>query len=169
MRLALALCLVLALRASAFAKSTQAPHVIIEYEGIDDRQGESIASTLSAAYDVYVNEFKFDMPDTVRCTVKTGQADASCFTDGNDRVTLLLKTKDQLRPPAQGNPFNLYAMCHELGHMGMYRLLKDRDWLTTAAAEGWAHYAGSVVVDRVYEAKGKDLWWEPYDYRADGT
>ncbi len=53
--------------------------------------------------------------------------------------------------------------------MAMYRLLKNRDWMTTAAAEGWAHYAGSMVVDRVYAMKGERLWCDPYDYRKDGS
>jgi hypothetical protein len=41
--------------------------------------------------------------------------------------------------------------------------------LPNAAAEGFAHYAGSVVVDAVYAAKGQTLWYDAYDYRADGT
>ena len=32
-----------------------------------------------------------------------------------------------------------------------------------------AHYAGSVVVDRLYALKGEKVWSDPYDYRADGT
>jgi hypothetical protein len=51
----------------------------------------------------------------------------------------------------------------------MYRTLKDRGWLSGAGAEGWAHYAGSVVVDAVYEKEGDKLWADPYDYRTDGT
>jgi RNA polymerase sigma-70 factor (ECF subfamily) len=65
---------------------------------------------------------------------------------------------------------NLYGLCHELGHVAMYGLLADRDWLSGGGgAEGWAHFAGSVVVDEVYRAKGERLWPDPYDYRADGS
>ena len=41
--------------------------------------------------------------------------------------------------------------------------------MTTAAAEGWAHYLGSRLVDAVYEAEGEKLWPDRYDYREDGT
>ena len=78
-------------------------------------------------------------------------------------------SKDTLAPPQKSGTFTLYGLCHEIGHIAMYRPLKQRDWMTTAAAEGWAHYAGSVAVDRVYQVKGEDLWPQKYDYRADGT
>jgi RNA polymerase sigma-70 factor (ECF subfamily) len=59
-------------------------------------------------------------------------------------------------------------MCHELGHVVMYRPLKHRRWLTSEAAEGWAHYFGSRVVDDVWAAHGEKIWWMPYDYHAEG-
>jgi RNA polymerase sigma-70 factor (ECF subfamily) len=51
----------------------------------------------------------------------------------------------------------------------MYRPIKDHSWLSTAGAEGWAHYLGSVLVDEVFAQEGIDLWPDRYDYRADGT
>jgi RNA polymerase sigma-70 factor (ECF subfamily) len=40
--------------------------------------------------------------------------------------------------------------------------------MTTDAAEGWAHYLGSLLVDAVYAGEGPDLWPDRYDYRDDG-
>ena len=154
----------------AFAGEASAPNVKVTFDGIDQPQADAIAQTLSAARQVYVEDFGFDMPDTIKCNVHCGpQETTQLSTDGNDSLFLLLKSKDELRPPKKTGVFNLYGMCHELGHMAMYRVLKDRNWLTGSASEGWAHFAGSVVVDRVYELKGEKLWYEPYDYRADGT
>jgi RNA polymerase sigma-70 factor (ECF subfamily) len=51
----------------------------------------------------------------------------------------------------------------------MYRPIKDHAWLSTAGAEGWAHYLGSVLVDEVFAIEGIDLWPDTYDYRSDGT
>jgi hypothetical protein len=51
----------------------------------------------------------------------------------------------------------------------MYRRIADRTWLTTAASEGWAHYLGSHLVDRVYAQEGPDLWPDNYNYIEDGT
>ena len=147
-----------------------APHVRVEYAGVTAVQAQAIADTLSAAHQVYVQHFGFDMPGEIRCTVECGPGKQTrLFTDGNDRVFLSVPSADKLARPAKSGTFNLYGLCHELGHVAMYRVLKDRDWMTTAAAEGWAHYAGSLVVDFVYEAKGQKLWaHDPYDYRADG-
>jgi hypothetical protein len=155
---------------SSAAETAEAPGVRITYDGIEDKQAAAIASTLSAARDVYVRDFGFDMPPTILCTVTCSPKETTrLYTDGHDRVFLSLPSKDKLAKPSVSGVSNLYGLCHELGHIAMYRVLKDRDWMTGAAAEGWAHFTGSVVVDEVYKAKGERLWPDPYDYRADGT
>jgi RNA polymerase sigma-70 factor (ECF subfamily) len=144
--------------------------VEIQQTGIDAKQAESIQKTLAAAASAYANVFGFDVPDVLHCSVKVAPGQpARLYTDGNDHVFLSLPSADKLARPQRSGVWNLYGMCHELGHGAMYRVLKDRDWLSGAGAEGWAHYAGSVVVDRVYAVEGEKLWWDPYDYRADGT
>lgn len=160
----------LLLASIACAETVSAPHVKVDYEGIDAPHAAAIANTLSAAWSVYKDEYGFDVPDQVACKVicKAGQT-SRLWTDGNDTITLTMPSQQKLQPPAQSGTFNLYGMCHELGHIAMYRTLKERDWMSGAAAEGFAHYAGAVVVDRVYEAKGEKLWATPYDYRQDGT
>lgn len=159
-----------ALVASGRGETLTIPHVRITYEGADAKWAKAIAETIAAARTAYLEDFGFDMPDTVHgeVTVKAGTA-TRLYTDGNDRLYLSVPTVDKLARPAKSGTFNLYGMCHELGHMAMYRTIKDRDWMSGAAAEGWAHYAGSVVTDRVFEMKGESLWPDRYDYRADGT
>lgn len=156
---------------SAGSGTVTAPHVSVNYDGVPAAHAKAVAETLSAAWDVYAAEFGFEMPETVRCSVECGTGKPSrLFTDGHDRVFLSVPSADKLLRPAKSGTFVLYGLCHELGHVAMYRVLKDRDWMTTAAAEGWAHFAGSVVVDKVFEAKGQKLWAiDPYDYKADGT
>jgi hypothetical protein len=146
------------------------PHVELNHSGIDETHAKAIAETIAAAREVYVTHFGFDMPETIRASVTCAPGQPSrLFTDGSDSLFLSMADKQTLTPPGKSGTFTLYGMCHELGHMAMYRVLRERDWMTTAASEGWAHYAGSVVVDQVYTAKGQDLWSDPYDYRADGT
>jgi hypothetical protein len=165
----LALTLLIFARTSA-ADTAEGAGVRVTYDGIDAKQAAAIANTLSAAREAYVRDFGFDMPDTILCTVTCGPKETTrLYTDGNDRVFLPLPSKDKLAKPAVSGVSNLYGLCHELGHIAMYRVLKDRDWMTGAGAEGWAHFTGSVVVDEVYKAKGEKLWPDPYDYRADGT
>jgi len=57
-------------------------------------------------------------------------------------------------------------MCHELGHIVMYRGMKNRVGLPAGVGEGWAHYTGSVAVDAVAGRLGKEIWPEPYDVAA---
>jgi hypothetical protein len=159
---------------AAVAGVVEAPGVRVEYDGITDAQAKSLAETLSAARVVYVEQYTFDMPQTVLLTVECGTGKPTgkptrLHTDGNERVFLSLSSQQRLAPPMKSGTFNLYGMCHELGHVAMFRTLRQRPWLSGSAAEGWAHFTGSVVVDELYKTKGEALWFEPYDYRADGT
>ena len=168
--LAAAVLLLCAPPATAGSTAT-APHVEMTYEGLDEAQAKAVVDTMSAAWTVYVEDFGADMPEKVIGTavVEKGRK-TQLYTDCVDRFFLYLADKRLLLPPAKTGVFNLYGMCHELGHMAMRRVLKD-DYvmLTDSAREGWAHSAGSVVVDAVWAAKGEKLWFEPYDYGKDGT
>jgi hypothetical protein len=149
---------------------TSAPHVRVTYDGIGAGQATAIANVLSAARDAYTREFAADMPEAIVCRVQCGPGhEMRLFNDGRDRITLSMPSAETLARPAKSGAFVVYGLCHELGHLAMYRVLTNRDWMTGAAAEGWAHYAGSVVVDSVYGQKGEQLWSDPYNYRADGT
>src|SRR4030095_10108457 len=153
----------------ASAAVVRAPNSEVKYEGIDEKQATAIAQTISAARKIYVNDLGFDMPETILGTVtaKAGQP-TRLYTDGVDRLFLSVPNAAMLNRPQKSGVFNLYGMCHELGHMAMYRLLQQHDWLQSPAAKGWAHYVGSVVVDGVYASEGEKLWADAYDYRADG-
>lgn len=144
-------------------------HVKVTGCSVDSSYIHALAETLTAARAVYI-DLGFDMPDTVNLSITCKEgAKADLFTDGIDSLFLTIPSQDALAAPARSGTFNIYGMCHELGHIAMYRILKNRDWMTDAAAEGWAHYIGSVVVDRVFAMKGESLWPEQYDYRAEGT
>jgi hypothetical protein len=155
---------------TARAEQVATSGAVATYEGLSEPQAKALVETLAAARTVYISDFNFDMPQTVTLSVACGAGHPTrLFNDGNDRIELSIPSADSLAPPAKSGAFHLYGLCHELGHIAMYRTLRDRDWLTGAGAEGWAHFAGSVVVDKLYAAKGEKLWPDPYDYRADGT
>jgi RNA polymerase sigma-70 factor (ECF subfamily) len=146
------------------------PHAEVTYVGADVKWAKAMAEIMATARSIYVDEFASDMPETVHgeLTVKAGEK-TRLYTDGDAAMFLSVPSESKLAQPKKSGVFNLYGLCHELGHVAMYRVLKNRDWMTGDAAEGWAHYAGSVVTDRVYALKGESAWPDPYDYRADGT
>jgi RNA polymerase sigma-70 factor (ECF subfamily) len=47
--------------------------------------------------------------------------------------------------------------------------IHQRNWLSSTGAEGWAHYAGSRILDTVYAREGEKLWPDTYNYLEDGT
>lgn len=84
-------------------------------------------------------------------------------------MSLTVRSERNLRKPSASGIFHIYGLCHEVGHLAMYLPIKDRSWMTIAAAEGWAHYLGSRIVDEAYKQLGSDLWPDRYNYLEDGT
>ena len=162
----LSLCLVVR---GAQTKTFQTDHVTVRYAGITEQQAGSLARVAEAARAAALTRYGFDVPQriTVNVDCKLGNK-VRLFTDGQDTYTLSIRSGFDLSPPAACGIYNLYGMCHELGHVVMYRVLKNRMWLKDGAAEAWAHYFGSRIVDDVYAAEGEKIWWMPYDYRSEG-
>jgi len=109
------------------------------------------------------------MPETIQIDLACDPNQAvRLFNDGKDHIFLTIRSEKDLHKPSESRVFQIYGICHEIGHLAMYRVIRNHSWLTTAGAEGWAHYIGSRLVDRVYEIEKEGLWPDPYDYRADG-
>jgi len=167
------LMLVLVLPAAAGAEDTpktyRSDHAVVSYTGIGENWAKAVAGVVEAGRSAAIEQFGLDMPDTVSVSVTADRRQSPrLFTDGQDRIYLTLRSERDLRRPRYSRIYNLYGLCHELGHMAMYRVIRERGWMTTAAAEGWAHFLGSRLVDAVYAKAGEAAWPDRYDYRADG-
>jgi len=150
-------------------KTLRTEHVVVVYSGVGEAYPKAIARTVEAAR-AAAEESGFDMPNVIDVRISADpKASPRLFNDGQDRIVLAVRTERDLRKPAESGVFQIYGLCHEVGHLAMYRVIRDHSWMTTAAAEGWAHYFGSQVVDQVHARLGKDLWPDAYDYLADGA
>lgn len=140
--------------------------VIVKVTGIDRAYGEAFASILSEARNNYEEVFGLPMPDTVILEVKKevrGLGRPELYTDGKSTIFLVIESEQHLATPFNKGPYNIYGMCHELGHIAMYHKMGNTIGLHEAVAEGWAHYAGSVIEDTVARLLGDNIWPEPYD------
>jgi hypothetical protein len=154
---------------AAAAGQLKLDHVVVSYDGIGKAYAEAIGRTVAAARNTAVEQFAFDMPDTITVSVTVDpKGNVGLMNDGQDHFMLTVRSEQDLRKPSTTGTFHLYGMCHEVGHLAMYRLIRDHSWMTSDAAEGWAHYMGSRLVDAVYAKEGPDLWPDRYDYREDG-
>jgi len=157
-------------QAPAGERVVRAPGVEVDYQGITEAYANAIARTTAAARAAAVEEYGFGLPETIRVSVRLQAGEKQrLYTDGASHITQLLNSESDLLKPAVSGIFNVYGYCHETGHMAMYRAVPQHSWMTTAAAEGWAHYLGSRLLDTVYRKEGKALWPDQYDYLADGT
>lgn len=150
-------------------KVTRMEHVEVTSTGISDAYAKAIAQTVQAARAVAIEQFGFDMPDTIQVSaVARAGSSTRLWTDGEDRINLTIPSEDKLQRPSVTGVFQIYGFCHEVGHMAMYRVIHQRGWLSPAAMEGWAHYAGSRILDVVYAGEGEKLWPDSYNYLEDG-
>jgi hypothetical protein len=143
--------------------------VEVSYAGVSVAYAQAIARTIAVARSIAAEQFGFDMPEVITITV-TADADreVQLFNDGEDHFVLDVSSEAGLERPARTGTFHIYGLCHEVGHLAMYRLIKDCDWMKNDAKEAWAHYLGSRLTDMVYVKCGPEIWPDHYDYRADG-
>jgi RNA polymerase sigma-70 factor (ECF subfamily) len=142
--------------------------VAVSYQGVGEAQATAVANTVQAARTAAA-KLGFDMPATINVNVSARLVGgAGLFNDGDRGIFLTVRSEKDFRKPSESGVFVIYGLCHEVGHLAMYRVVREHRWMTTAAAEGWAHYLGSRLVDAVYETEGKDLWPDRYDFREDG-
>lgn len=145
-------------------------NVVVNYSNIESNYAEAIAKTAEAARAVAAEQFGFDMPQTIKFKVNCDLKEkVRLFNDGQDSLYLSIRQPSDLKKPAESGIFHIYGICHEVGHLAMYRIIKDHGWMTSDASEGWAHYIGSRIVDGVYEKCKGELWPDRYHYLADGT
>jgi RNA polymerase sigma-70 factor (ECF subfamily) len=167
--LIIALSLTMLARPAEAQQTYRSDHAAVSYSGISEKHAKAIADVVEAARAAAVEQYGFDMPDTVTISVECDpKKRVRLFNDGNDHMFLTLRTERDLLRPKYSGIFHLYGLCHEIGHLAMYRVIRQREWMSTAAAEGWAHYLGSRLVDAVYGKLGQEVWPDRYDYRADG-
>jgi hypothetical protein len=143
-------------------KLVQMPRVTVRYARFDRKYAEAFARILSEAVACY-ERMGFKMPRKITLEACIDPEQTSLWTDGESHVFLRLQSKDLLKPSTQTGVFNIYGMCHELGHDAMYPGLSTMMGLPAGVGQGWAHYMGSVVVSEVAQKMGKSIWPEPYD------
>ena len=156
--------------AQAAKKRMQVPGATVEYTLVRPDYAKAIVTTAAEARRIYAEKFHFNMPAVVHVHIDNNPyLKTNLWTDGNDSMYLTITSNDDLKPPTQSGVFNIYGICHELGHDAMYRNI-EMIGLPEGVGEGWAYYAGSVVVDELYKKLGKNLWPDHYNYsETEGT
>ncbi len=130
------------------------PGVRVKTAWIDKATGEAFATILSEARRAY-EALGFSLPPTLRMEVRRNPREGMGpgYTDGESYIYLTVSSKRRLAGKARSS--DIYFVCHELGHMLMYGGLKSYLGLPEGVGEGWAHYAGSAVLDTIAESLGE--------------
>ena len=146
-------------------KLVELPRVTVRYARFDRKYAEAFGKILLEGLTVH-ESLGFKMPRNIELEAQIDPSGTQLWTDGESQMFLHLQSREALAPASRTGVFNLYGMCHELGHIAMYRNLKSLMGLPPGVGEGWAHYAGSIVVTEVAAKLGKSIWPEYYDIAA---
>jgi hypothetical protein len=146
------------------------PHATIRYRGMSRECPEALARIVSTLHEAYVGELGFNLPDDIVVTLDTeARQFALLYTTAEGEIVLRIPSAQYLRGAKRSGIDPIYGLAREIGRMAMLRLTKAQPWMTLAASEGWTHYIGSVMVDKVFGDLGTRAWPVEYDYLADGT
>lgn len=174
MKTVIAAALVVGLSCGALGGEGQASdiyrldRVVVRYSGIEEPYAQAIARVVETAVLACELDFGFEMPGSIDVTVKKGQK-TRLFTDGQRDIDLTIRSQRDLAKPSVSGVFNIYGLCHEIGHIAMHRAMPERLWMTGAATQGWADFLGRRLVDVVYREHGEKLWPDRYDYSGEGV
>ncbi|UCH33370.1 MAG: hypothetical protein JSV65_12400 [Armatimonadota bacterium] len=146
-------------------RSFASDRTTVQHANVDSAYAEAIARICDAALAGYQEIYGIHMPERIKARVSLDpQQRLRLWTDGNSSIFLELGSERQLLPPAQSGVFNVYGLCHELGHMAIYRRMPNLMGMPEGVAEGFAHYFGSMVCGHVWDTLGEDAWPVPHNY-----
>jgi|GEM_PF-3167427 len=139
----------------------------VRYTGVDQSWAQALATVYDTAWQGYREAFGMKPPNDAIIQVTTGAEATRLWNDGDKYIFLDLRDIGDLRPSS--GYLHVYGVCHEAGHLVMYSKLSSLAGLPAGVGEGWAHYAGSLVLDYVWAELGTAAWPEPHDYSAQGS
>jgi hypothetical protein len=137
------------------------PTVQVTYSGISATWARRMGRVLAEARSHAQRDFGFNMPDMIRLTVTVGSNRYELFNDCRDQLTYHLRSEGDLAGFEFNHWYFLYGMCHEVGHLAMYRTFKSsygNAWLNWDGQEAWAHYCGERLADLSYRPCVSEFW-----------
>jgi len=170
-RIILCAWVVLSFSTAAWAQNTY-EYRRVRVEHNIGKQDEAYIKAIAKIVDFAASraiEYGFDMPTQFRVTVHLDpNQNVRLSTTGDFQIHFSIQNTNQLLAPAKSGVNIVYGLCHEIGHICQYRILKPRAWMSTGACEGWAHYFGAHVVDLLFKKHGKKIWPDEHDYSNKG-
>lgn len=161
--------------------------IVILFYNIDFSYGKTIklkTESIIARYDSEVEKYAlasikvlelvrekaiesgFDLPDKIKFEIKRTDRNVLWVDKKSlNKITWEYTSLDNFLPPSKSKKKNVYGLCHEIGHLCMYRTFyKNNLYLSYNYRESWADYFGNLMIDSVYHKLGTDIWPEPHNY-----
>ena len=88
-------------------------HAEATHENVPLEYAEAICRTATAARKVAVDQFGFDMPETIVISIRCGHREkVRLFNDGHDRFYLTIRSEDDLHKPSDSGIFHIYGVSY---------------------------------------------------------
>ncbi len=169
---AFAMALVCAAAAAAQAQNEtarhQGRHSAVDYPSSLAPYARSFVKITDAAWEAYRDAYGLALAEPIRIHLSLqpdkGRGHAQLWTDGSQDMNLVIGSEAMLKAPATSGLHNVYGMCHEMGHMAIYRRMRTVSGMPDGIGEGWAHYFGCEITSHIYGVLGPEVYPEAHNY-----
>lgn len=152
----------------AHARRARGNKCLVFFHGVEREWAEGFRGLCETAVDGYQEIFGVTFPAPLWLIIRPVEAEqSSLYTDSERRIWVDLADIADLAPDSSYNW--TYGVAHEIGHIALHQYAPSGLQVPEDVDQGFAHYAGSVVLDYIWEQLGPAGYPTPFDYSWVGT
>lgn len=147
-------------------KKFETDHFLVKYEAEAETYARASVKILEYTRELAI-QYGFDLPHKLQFSVLRSDRNVLYFDYKKLKgITWEYNSMTNFLPPEESRKKNVYGLCHEIGHLCMYRSVPVKNnWMSGDFRESWADFFGNYIIDTVYEHLGAACWPEPHDYK----
>ncbi len=148
----------------AATKTITTNDFIAHYEDYTERYAKASLKILNI---LKMNAVKLGFPFPKRIEFNIVRSNKNMLyvrRDNPNLITWEFKSVNDFLAPEKSGYYNVYGLCHEMGHVCMGNITPHYSWMTNDYSEGWANYFGSLMIEKVYKNLGVEAWPDQHEY-----
>jgi len=148
----------------AVTKTITTKDFIVHYEDYTEKYAKASIKILTVVK-TNASKMGFAFPKKIEFRiVKSNKTILYVKGDNPNLITWEFQSLNDFLAPQESKYNNVYALCHEMGHVCMGNITPHYYWMTRDYDEGWGNYFGSLMIENVYKQLGLKAWPNQHDY-----
>ncbi len=149
----------------AVTKTITTKDFIVHYEDYTEKYAKASLKILTVVKTSAI-KMGFSFPKKIELRiVKSNKTILYVRGDNPNLIMWEFQSLNDFLAPKESKHNNVYALCHEMGHVSMGNITPHYYWMTSDYDEGWGNYFGSLMIENVYKQLGLKAWPNQHDYQ----